>query len=145
MYEIRYDDRYNFRDDMMKILCSRRNLMVYEGIRDGLEENIDYRFFYSSPGEALEFVIIDIYRYPIDIEFESRKMECFGKIKMIREPGDFSEEAIRCLFGRILIENIKLREMDKINIVLNLNFHGIERIEEAIEYFEGLFCVKDNN
>lgn len=145
MFEMRYDDRDNLKDEIIETLRGRRNLMVYDGIRDGLDENVDYRFFYSSPGDALEFVVGDIFRSSVDIEFKGRNIECFGKVKIIREPKDYREGFVECLFGMVTTENIKVRAMDKVDIVLNLNFYGIERINEAIEYFEKFFCVKDTD
>lgn len=144
MHEMRYED-WSKRDEVEELLHEKRNLMVYDGRRDGLDEKVDYRFFYSSPGDALEFVIGDIFRNGDDFKIDGRSIKRFGEINIIREPGDFCEEIVECLFGIVVVGKIKVREIDRINITLNLNSFGVKRLKDSIEYFEKSFCVKDTD
>ncbi|EYE89240.1 hypothetical protein Q428_03555 [Fervidicella metallireducens AeB] len=73
MHKICQELQISFEEYLYNILKKRKNLMVYEGIRDGLDEDIKCKYFYSNPYDAFEYVTIDIFKCP-------KKYRCMIKI-----------------------------------------------------------------
>ena len=115
------------------VLSGRKNLMFYDGRRDGLEENIAFKYFYSSPKNALDFINIDIYEKPRDF--------IYGCISVIMDYENIYKE-FSSDYGKIEIEKIEIRGVKKIKVSLLLNKYGLENIEDAILYFEGYITNK---
>ncbi|SHF45855.1 hypothetical protein [Caloramator proteoclasticus] len=115
------------------VLRGRKNLMFYDGKRDGLDENVAFKYFYSSPKNALDFINVDI--------FESPKDSLFGVINVIMDY-DGGYEECSSDYGNITVEKLQIRGVDKIKVELLLNKCGITNIENAIEFFEGYIFNK---
>lgn len=120
-------------DRIQNFLKGRKNLMFYDGRRDGLEENIAFKYFYSSPKNALDFINIDIFENPSD--------NIHGVINIIMDY-DGGYEGCSSEYGDIKVEKIEIRGVDKIKVELLLNKYGVSNIESAIEYFEGYIFNK---
>lgn len=115
------------------VLKGRKNLMFYDGRRDGLDENVAFKYFYSSPKNALDFINVDI--------FESPKDSFFGVINVIMDY-DGGYEECSSDYGNITVEKLQIRGVDKIKVELLLNKYGVSNIENAIEFFEGYIFNK---
>lgn len=115
------------------VLKGRKNLMFYDGIRDGLDENIAFKYFYSSPKNALDFINVDI--------FENQKNYIYGVINVIMDY-DGGYEGCSSVYGNITVEKVQIRGVDKIKVELLLNKYGVSNIENAIEFFEGYILNK---
>ncbi|WP_027308753.1 hypothetical protein [Caloramator sp. ALD01] len=115
------------------VLKGRKNLMFYDGRRDGLDENVAFKYFYSSPKNALDFINVDI--------FESPKDSLFGVINVIMDY-DGGYEECSSDYGNITVEKLQIRGVDKIKVELLLNKYGVSNIENAIEFFEGYIFNK---
>lgn len=116
-----------------RILKGRKNLMFYDGRKDGLEENIAFKYFYSSLKNALDFINIDIYEKPIDF--------IYGSISIIMDYDDIYKEC-SCDYGKIEAEKTNIRGVEKVRLSLLLNRYGFENIEDAIIFFEGYITNK---
>jgi uncharacterized protein YihD (DUF1040 family) len=129
-------------DEFYAEISTRKNLMVYDGIRDGLDENIRAKYFYSNPGEPLEFVVIDIYKDSVLLRFEGNESEVFGVVNIIKEKEAFDDSELESIYGHIIIRDIIIRDVDKNEITLYLNKNGISDLKSAVLYFEEYFCIK---
>lgn len=118
----------NLKEKLANLLQDRKNLMYYDGIKDGLDENIAFKYFYSSPKNPLEFIIIDIFNQPQD--------KIYGNISIIV---DYQEgySDMQSEYGNVVVEKTVVRDINKLHIKLELNEVGIKNIEEAVEFFEG--------
>ncbi|MCX7950578.1 MAG: hypothetical protein N2594_01335 [Clostridiales bacterium] len=118
----------NLKEKLANLLQDRKNLMYYDGIKDGLDENIAFKYFYSSPKNPLEFIIIDIFNQPQD--------KIYGNISIIV---DYQEgySDMQSEYGNVVVEKTVVRDINKLHIKLELNEIGIKNIEEAVEFFEG--------
>lgn len=118
----------DLKEKLSALLDNRKNLMYYDGIKDGLEENIAFKYFYSSPKNPLEFIIIDIFNKP--------QHEIYGNISIIV---DYQEgySDMKSQFGNIVVEKTTVRDVNKLNIKLELSEVAINNIEDAVEFFEG--------
>ena len=129
-------------DELYDELNKRKNLMTYEGIKDGLEEGVRKKYCYSSPYDPLEFIIIDIYSKSVIKNIYNKKVEVFGIMSIIK---DEDKNVIRehdTIYGVISISDLCLRGIKKNEVVLNINKIGIQDLKRVVLYFESYFCVK---
>ncbi|WDC84112.1 hypothetical protein PL321_17870 [Caloramator sp. mosi_1] len=77
------------------VLKGRKNLMFYDGRRDGLEDNVAFKYFYSSPKNALDFVNVDIFENPKDC--------IYGVINVIMDY-DGGYEDLSSDYGNIVVK-----------------------------------------
>jgi hypothetical protein len=130
------------RNDIYKIVSDRKNLMFYDGKVDGLEPNINCKFFYSSPFDPLEFVTIDVYEDVKTLNINSKKIKVFGIINIIRDKDNLNIGFYQSEYGTVLIEEVELRGVKKLNIKLYINEFGEVDINNTINYFEKKLCLK---
>ena len=133
---------HSLKRELENILCNRKNLLIYDGMRDGLDDNIDFRFFYSNPFEPLEFVNIDVFKNADVILFGNNRSRVYGRIYIIMEKENFGSNFFESWYGLVQIEDINIRGVAKIKVTLFLNENGIVNIDKAINYFESTYCVK---
>lgn len=129
-------------DDFIKELSKRKNLMVYEGIKDGLEECVKSKYCYSSPYDPLEFVIIDIYNKPVMKNICNKKVEVFGIMSIIRDEDRYIHGDFDTIYGAMEICKLCIRDVKKNEIILNINKNGIQHLKNVVLYFEDYFCRK---
>lgn len=123
----------DIKEKLSNLLQDRKNLMYYDGIKDGLDENIAFKYFYSSLKNPLEFIIIDIYKRSYD--------NIYGVIGIIIDYQEGYKE-MQCEYGSVVVEKTIVRDINKLNIKLELNEFGISNIEDVVEYFEGYILNK---
>lgn len=131
-----------YKDNFIKELSKRKNLMVYEGIKDGLEERVKNKYCYSSPFDPLEFVIIDVYNKPVIKNMYNKKVEIFGIMSIIRDEDGYIHRDFDTIYGAIEICNLCIRDVKKNEITLNINKNGIQDLKNVVLYFEDYFCRK---
>lgn len=132
----------SFEEYIYDILKNRKNFMVYEGIRDGLDEDIKYKYFYSNPYDAFEYVTFDIFKYPKIILLNNKKIEAYGLFSTVKDRIYMKDLNETNIFGTVLIKNIQIRDVDKNQFLLYLNKKAFDYIEETIHYFESNICKK---
>lgn len=142
MQKLKINYLNNLRDEMYDLLNDRKNLMFYDGIRDGLDDNIECKFFYSSPHDPLEFINIDIFNEKTVVNLNGCSEECFGTISIIKDVTCINETDLRNVYGKVNVDYVDIRGINKQNIKLFLNNDGISKIKDAIEYFENELCKK---
>jgi hypothetical protein len=129
-------------EQLYEELYKRKNLMVYDGIRDGLGDNIRTKYFYSNPHEPLEFVVLDLYIEPVLVRFNENEAEVFGVINIVKEKGTYEDSEIETIYGHLTAKDIMIRDVDKSEITLYINKNGINDLKSAVLYFEKYFCIK---
>jgi hypothetical protein len=119
---------------------NKKNLMYYdmqiEKCSD-IDENIIYRYFYSSPYDSLEFITLDVFNYAY-----AMKHKIFGVLTIIRDRVNIPESECGLPYGEVEIEDIIVREVEKSRIKLFINSAGIQNIDLCINYFENKYCIK---
>lgn len=130
------------RDDFIEELNKRKNLMIYEGIGDGLEEGVKKKYCYSSPYDPLEFIIIDIYNRTIIKNIYNKKVEIYGIMSIIKEEEKYLRNEYESIYGNITISDIYIRNIKKNEVILNINRVGIQDLRSVVLYFEDYFCKK---
>ncbi|MDF2673851.1 MAG: hypothetical protein K0R09_2116 [Clostridiales bacterium] len=144
MFNLEPADYVLINDGLFDVLNKRKNLMVYEGIKDGLKAGIKNKYCYSSPYDPLEFVILDIYNKPVIKNIENKKVEIFGIMSIIKEEVKNAIKEFDTIYGNVCIENILIRGIKKNEVRLNINRIGIQDLIGAVLYFEDYFCKKCN-
>lgn len=129
-------------DGLFEELSKRKNLMTYEGIKDGLEEGVKNKYCYSSPYDPLEFIIIDVYNKSVIKNINNKKVEVFGIMSIIKDEDKCILREIDTIYGFIKISDLCLREIKKNEVVLNINKIGIQDLKRVVLYFESYFCIK---
>ena len=123
-------------------------LIFYDGNEKDygmMPDNVLYRFFYSSPGNPFEYVFIDIYNAPNDMDIKGEKSRQFGRISLIRQKSKIQRDTIDCYYGTIKIRDEEIRNIKKDSIELFMNDNAIDDVKGVIEFFESNFCYKYNN
>lgn len=142
MFNLDEAEYKTFKDDFIEELSKRKNLMVYDGIKDSLEERVKNKYCYSSPYDPLEFIIIDVYNKPVIKDIHNKKVEIFGIMSIIKEEDEYIHRDIDTIYGVIKICDLYIREIKKNEITLNINKNGIQDLKNAVLYFEDYFCRK---
>lgn len=143
MLNLKHNVSDEFKENIIKKLENRKNFMYYEGLRDGLEENIKYKFFYSNPFDPLEFIIIDIFYETVRTNIINRSIDAFGVIEIIKEKDSTPTGLTECIYGYIEAQDVVIRNVNKISIKLHLSKKGHMDISEAINYFENYACNRE--
>lgn len=131
-----------FKDNFIEELGNRKNLIVYDGINDGLEENIKNKYFYSNPYDPLEFIVIDIYSKPVINIIYNKKVEIFGIVSIIKEKCEYINRDFETVYGVVRINDICIRGIKKNEITMYINKHGLQDLKGVVLYFEDYFCKK---
>ncbi len=129
-------------DGLYDELNKRKNLMTYEGIKDGLEEGVKNKYCYSSPYDSLEFIIIDVYNKSVIKNINGKKVEIFGIMSIIKDEDKYVIREFDTIYGVIKIYDLWLRGIKKNEVILNINKIGIQDLKRVVLYFESYFCVK---
>jgi hypothetical protein len=129
-------------DGLFDELNKRKNLMIYEGIKDGLEVGVKNKYCYSSPYDPLEFIIIDVYNKSVIINIDNKKVEVFGTMSIIKDEDKYVEREFDTIYGYVVISDLCIREIKKNEVTLNINKIGIQDLKRVIVYFEDYFCIK---
>jgi hypothetical protein len=143
MYGLKQLNYDVLRDEVYSVIKNRKNLIFYDGIKDCLEENIVFKFFYSNPHDPLEFITIDIYNKVEKIKIDGKTMESLGLISIIKEKPEHILSNFENINGYVVVEDIKIRNVDKIKIQFHINRNGISNMKDVIEYFENNLCSKN--
>ena len=144
MFNLEPADYVLVNDELFDVLNQRKNLMVYEGIKDGLDEDVRNKYCYSSPYDPLEFIILDIYNKPVIKNTKNKKVEIFGIMSIIKEEVKNTIMEFDTIYGYVRIENILIRGIKKNEVTLNINRIGIQDLISVVLYFEDYFCKKCN-
>lgn len=142
MFELDGVENEIFNDEFIEELNKRKNLLVYEGIKDGLEEGIKNKYCYSSPFDPLEFIIIDVYNKPVIKKIHNKKVEVFGILSIIKDEEKYVQKEFESIYGNITIVDIFIRKIKKNEVTLNINNVGIQDLKRVVLYFEDYFCRK---
>lgn len=129
-------------DGLFDGLNKRKNLMIYEGTKDGLDLSIQTKYCYSSPYDPLEFIIIDVYTKPVIKDINNKKVEIFGIMSIIKEEDKYEFREFDTIYGVVRISDICIRGIKKNEITLNINKAGIQDLKRVVLYFEDYFCIK---
>lgn len=129
-------------DRLLDELNKRKNLIIYEGIKDGLDEGVKNKYCYSNPYDPLEFIIIDVYNKPVVKGINNKNIEVFGIISIIKDEESYAAREFDTIYGRVEISDLCIREIKKNEIILNINKAGIQDLKRVILYFEDYFCIK---
>lgn len=140
--EYRYIHSTGMQKDLLNKLQGKKNLMVYEGYRDNLENSIDIKYFYSNPHELLEFVNLDLFNKGNIIPYKGQRIIVYGSIYIIRDRKKWGKTDFLTDYGLIRIEELVIRDIDKSKITLFINHTGIEDLSGLIDYFESNYCSK---
>ena len=131
---------YVQKNKIQEALKNKKNLMYYdmqiEKCSD-IDENIIYRYFYSSPYDPLEFITLDVFNCAYAV-----KHKTFGVLTIVRDRVNIPESECDLTYGEVEIEDIIVREVEKSRIKLFINSTGIRNIDSCINYFENKYCVK---
>lgn len=131
-----------YENDFIGELSKRKNLMVYEGTKDDLEEYVKNKYCYSSPYDPLEFIIIDVYNRPVIKKINNKKVEVFGRMSIIKDENVYMQRDFDTIYGTINIYDICIRDIKKNEITFNINKNGIQDLKNVVLYFEDYFCKK---
>lgn len=126
----------DLKNKIYELLINRKNLISYDGLKDSLESNIYYKFFYSSPKDALEFINLDIYRKAEKIQIGIKYFEAYGIMNIITDKEVIGPKYSENIFGYLVVDDIKIRQVDKRNIKLLINRNGLLNIKSLINFFE---------
>jgi hypothetical protein len=129
-------------NEIAALLVSKKNLMIYDGFSDNLEENIAHKFFYSNPYEPLEFINIDIYYKWLPSLLSPGKIKIHGQIAVIRDRLNYDQDTHFNYYGVVIMEEMKIRDVEKTKITLFIGDNGITDIEGLVDYFESNYCKK---
>jgi hypothetical protein len=124
------------KSDIYSVLINKKNLIFYDGLMDGLEPNLYFKFFYSSPHDALEFINLDIYKKTERVQFGNKLVEVFGVMSIITGKENILSEFTENIFGYFTIDDIKIRQIDKKNIKLFISKNGLSNIKNLINFYE---------
>lgn len=128
--------------DLLYKLQGKKNLMVYEGYRDNLENGIGIKYFYSNPHEPLEFVNLDLLNQGKALHLNGKRIIAYGSIHIIRDRKNWGVSEYLTDYGLIRIEELVIRDIEKAKITLFINHMGIEDLSGLIDYFESNYCSR---
>lgn len=142
MLNLIHKNHMDIKDNILEILNRRKNFIFYDGLMDGLSNDVKYKFFYSNPHDALEFIILDVF-YKAQIKnICDRSVETFGVIETVKEVDELPTGLTESIFGYTLIEEVEIRSIKKYRASLYINKNGLNDIENTINYFENYICNK---